>query len=91
MKPVKWSQANSADPDLASHVASNQGLHCLLTGFSIKNRIKRQNRSDTPKMTNELVQHITVEESISIQRVSKGISYSVHTKNILPINGSTMK
>ena len=33
--------ADSADPDRTSHhVASNQGLQCLLTGFSIKNRIK---------------------------------------------------
>ena len=61
---------NSADPDLMPHnVASNQGLHCLLTGFSIKNRIKPQNRSDAPKMTNRLIQHITVEESTSIQWV----------------------
>ena len=29
--------ANSADPDqMPHHVASDQGLHCLLTGFSIK-------------------------------------------------------
>ena len=40
-KSVKGSKANSADPDLAPHnVASDQGLQCLLTGFSIKNRIK---------------------------------------------------
>ena len=33
--------ANSADPNQTPHnVASDQGLHCLLTGFSIKNRIK---------------------------------------------------
>ena len=32
---------NSADPDQMPHdVASDHGLHCLLTGFSIKNRIK---------------------------------------------------
>ena len=40
-KPVKGSQANSADPDQMPHnVASDQGLHCLLTGFSIKSRTK---------------------------------------------------
>ena len=33
------------------------------------NRIKTQNRPDTPKMTNGPVQHITVEESTSIQWV----------------------
>ena len=43
------------------NVASDQGLHCLLTGFSIKNEYRQQNRPDTPKMTNGLVQHITVE------------------------------
>ena len=52
------------------NVASDQGLHCLLTGFSIKYRIKATNKPDIPKMTNGLVQHITVEESISIQRVN---------------------
>ena len=31
----------TADPDLTPHnVASDQGLDCLLTGFSIKNGIK---------------------------------------------------
>ena len=40
-KPVKGSLANSVDPDQTPHhVASDQGLQCLLTGFSIKNRIK---------------------------------------------------
>ena len=33
----------------------------------IKTTKKRQNRPDTPKLTNGLVQHITVEESTSIQ------------------------
>ena len=50
------------------NVASGQGLHCLLTGFLIKIRIK--NRPSTPKMTNELTQHITVNESTSIQWVN---------------------
>ena len=36
-KYVKGSKANSVDPDQTAHnVASGQGLHCLLTGFSIK-------------------------------------------------------
>ena len=39
-------------------MASGQCLHCLLTAFAIKNRIKRQNRSDAPKMKNGLLQHI---------------------------------
>ena len=49
------------------YVASEQGLHCLLTGFSIKIEQKRQNRPDISKMTNGLVQHIT--ESTSMQWV----------------------
>ena len=66
--PIKGSYKDSADPDQMPHnVASDQGLHCLLTGFSIKNEIKATNRPDTPKMKNRLVQHITVEKSTSIQ------------------------
>ena len=69
-KSVRGSLANSADPDQTSHnVASDQSLYCLLTGFSIKNRIKRQNRPNTFKMTNEIIQHITAEESTRIQWV----------------------
>ena len=34
-------KANTADPDqMLHHVASDQGLLCLLTGFSNKNRMK---------------------------------------------------
>ena len=40
-KSVKGSEANSADPDQMPHnVASDQDLHCLITGLSIRNRIK---------------------------------------------------
>ena len=39
-------------------VASDQDLHCLLTGISIKNKIKAINRPDTPKMTNGQAQYI---------------------------------
>ena len=38
--------------------------------ISIKLELKRQNRPDTAKMTNGFVQHITVEESTSIQGVN---------------------
>ena len=66
-KPVEGSKANSADPDQTPlDVASDQGLQCLLTELSIKNRIKVTNTRH-PKMTNELVQNITVEESTCIQ------------------------
>ena len=38
-KPVKWAKANSADPYQTPHNApSDQGLHCLIIDFSIKNR-----------------------------------------------------
>ena len=36
-----WNIANSTDPEQKlQNVASDQGLHCLLTGISIQNRIK---------------------------------------------------
>ena len=48
----------SVDPDqMPHHVASDKGLHCLLTGFSIKNRItnrifhQKQNKSDKIDLT----------------------------------------
>ena len=45
-KPVKGSKAYSADHDQPPHhVASDHGLHCLITGFSIENR---QNGPDNP-------------------------------------------
>ena len=37
--------------------------------FPFKIEQKRQNRPDIPKMTNELIQHASVEESTSIQWV----------------------
>ena len=68
LETPKWVPANNADPDQMPHdVASNQGLNCLLKKISIKIEEKQQNRSDTPKMTNELLQHITMGESTSIQ------------------------
>ena len=61
---------------MTHNIVSDQGLHCLRTGISIKNRIKvKKNRPDTPKMTHGLVQHITVEESTSIQLVNSITHY----------------
>ena len=51
------------------NVASYQGLHCLLTGFPIKNRIKVTKQTQHPLNNSRLVQHVTVEESTSIQWV----------------------
>ena len=62
---------------MSYNVASDQDLQCLLTGFSIKDRIKVTNRPDTPNMTNGLVQHITEEESISIQWVNLPIAVTL--------------
>ena len=69
---------DSANPDQTPQdVASAQGLHCLLTGFSIKNRTTRQNIPDTPKKTNKLGQRITVEESTSIQLLVNRSQYLI--------------
>ena len=46
---------------MPQNAMSNQGLHCLLTGISIKNKIKWKSTPDTPKMTNGLVQYIRIE------------------------------
>ena len=51
------------------NVASDQSLRSLLTGFAIKIKTKVTNRPDTSTMTNGQVQHITEEESTSIQWV----------------------
>ena len=57
-------------------MASDQSLYCLLSGFPIENTKKRQNRSDTPKMTSELFLLISVEESSSIQWVNHSMAFS---------------
>ena len=60
-------------------VASDQGLQCLLTGFSIKKyRLKATKYADTPNMTIGLIQHITAEESTSIQWVNTLVSHCNH-------------
>ena len=73
---------NSADPNQMPHnVASDQGLHCLLTGFSIKDKIKVTKM--TSYMTNGLVQHIIVEESTNMQWVKeKFFSHSLTREQI---------
>ena len=44
-----WTQANSADPDQTpQNATSDQGLHCLLTGISIRNRIKLKKYTGHP-------------------------------------------
>ena len=46
--------------------------------FPPKIEYKQQYRPDTPKMTNGLVQHITVKESTSIQWVNKLLQFQMH-------------
>ena len=66
-KPVKGSWANNADPAQTPHnVGSDLRQQCLLKVFPSKNKIKATKRPDTSKMTNGLVQRITVEESTSM-------------------------
>ena len=60
-------------------MASDQGLHCLLTGFPMKNRIKMTNGPDTPKMTNGLIQHITV---VVVVVVVVALLFYVHGKHL---------
>ena len=61
-----WDLGKQCKPisDAAEHGA-DQGLHCLLAGNSIKNKIKIDNAPDTPKLGNGLVQLIGMEKSIS--------------------------
>ena len=49
LETSKWILGKRADPDqMPHHVASDQGLHCLLTGFSIKIRIKVTKKTQHP-------------------------------------------
>ena len=71
------------------HRSSDQGLHCLLAGISIKNKIKMKNTPDTPKMTNGLVQFtrtdkstrqiwVKVDNIIIHERTSSGNVFTIH-------------
>ena len=60
-KPVKGSKANPADPDQMPHnVASDQGLHCLLPGFSIKKENKSDKIDPTPVVSYWLKHEVLV-------------------------------
>ena len=48
---------------MPQNAASDQGLHCLLTGISIQNKMKTKSTQDTPKFGNGLVQLIRMEKS----------------------------
>ena len=65
--------ANSAGPDQTpQNAASNQDLHCLLTGMSIQNNIKMKSTSDTPPFEDGFVQLIRMDKSIRQIRVKDG-------------------
>ena len=53
---------------------SDQGLHCLFTGISIKNKMKKKSTPDTPKFGNGLVQLI---------RIGQLGSYGLNQKTVL--------
>ena len=55
--------ANSADPDQRpQNTASHQGLHCLLTGFSIRNKIKMEKHTTPLKLKMDFFQKIRMDE-----------------------------
>ena len=47
LRPVYKTLANSADPDRTQNVASDQGLHSLLTERSIYIQVKKKNTHKT--------------------------------------------
>ena len=66
------------------NVGSDYGLHCLLSGFSIKNDIKVTKIDHPSKMTNRLFENITVEESTSIQWVKFiNTNYLIHSSGVI--------
>ena len=62
--PFFGTYVNSADPDqMSQNAASDQGLHCLLTGMSIRNRLKMKSTPNTHKIGNGFVQLIRMDRS----------------------------
>ena len=49
---------------MPQNVASDQGLHCLLTGISIRNGLKSNSTQDTPKSGSGFVQLINMDAPI---------------------------
>ena len=71
---------------------SDHGLHCLLTGVSIRKKNQIKNTPDTPKIENGLVQLIKLEESTKfiwvklIEQKTRGVSHEMNTTPVmLPI------
>ena len=65
-KPNLGTYAISADPVQAlQNALSDQGLHCLLTGISMRNIIKQNTLTETPKIKNGLIQVIRTDNDTS--------------------------
>ena len=63
--------AENADPDLMlQNAASDQGLHCLLTGISTKIQ-NLKHLPETPHARNGLIQMIKVDKSMSQKKKKK--------------------
>ena len=74
----------TADPDqMPQNVASDQDLHCLLTGISTQNRIKWKSTPDTPKIGNGLIRLIRLGKSTWQMWVKNGMKmFCVFYKSI---------
>ena len=65
-----WDIANSAYPDQTpQNAASDQGLRCLFSWISVKNKIKLKNTPESPKIENGLVQLIGMKKSTRLIRM----------------------
>ena len=64
---------------MAHNVASDQGLHCLLTECSIKICIKGKNPFNNPKNRIRLVQLIIVGNYIRLKWVNEGARTKITT------------
>ena len=59
-----WDIGQQSDQEQTwQNAASDQGLHCLLTGISIRNRIKMTKYTRHPKIGSERVQLIRMKQS----------------------------
>ena len=60
---------NSIDPgQTPQNAMSEQGIHCLLTGISMRYTKRRKNPTEKPKTTNKFVQMNRLDESTGQKR-----------------------
>ena len=61
LKSVLRTCANSTDPvQTPKNAASDQDLHCLLTGISMQNTIQMNTSPRTPKIKNVLIKMVRI-------------------------------